>query len=108
MIDSSKKKIIISVVVAGLVLAGVIGTIAYVRNRREIEATTQSLNSLLKKVRKKHPKIFEWWNTLPPQSQRTIEDTMTTEMLTFLNTEFSKNKLSPKVLDVLRRVGYTG
>lgn len=106
--DANKKKILITVGVGAVLVAATIAVIVHVRRNRDIDATTQSMNNLLKKIRRKHPEVFEWWNTLPPQGQRTVEDTMTDEMLTFLNTELSKNKLSPEVLVVLRKAGYTG
>ena len=106
--DAQKKKLLIGIGVGAVVVAATISIIVYIRRHRDIDANTQSMNTLLNKVQRKHPEVFEWWTTLPVSSQRNIEDTMTDEMMTFLNTELSKNRLSPEVLEVLRGVGYTG
>jgi hypothetical protein len=106
--DAQKKKLLITIGVGAIAVAATISIIVYLRRRRDIEATTKNMNTLLNRVQRKHPEVFEWWTTLPVASQRTIEDTMTDEIMTFLNRELSKNKLSPEVLVVLRKVGYTG
>lgn len=106
--DAQKKKLLITIGVGAIAVAATISIVVYLRRRRDIEATTKNMNTLLNRVQRKHPEVFEWWTTLPVDSQRTIEDTMTDEMMTFLNRELSKNKLSPEVLVVLRKVGYTG
>ena len=97
------------------VLIGVFGITAIVlnaiKNKKKPDpevVTAEGFNGIVLKAKRKHPSVYAWWDNLTPFQQSTVENTMTPELLIFLDEDFSNRTLSSTTMQLLRKAGYAG
>lgn len=98
-----KKGIFITI---GLAVLIVVGIALYNTFKAPVDDTPQEFNKLIEKAKNKHPSLYTWWESLSVEKQINIESGMTSEILTYLDKEFSKGQLSADVKSKLAKYGY--
>lgn len=100
-----KKGILIALGVSALII---IGVVVINRFKKPAENTPQGFNEMTEKAKKVHPEIYAWWEGLDISKQVSIENSMTTEILTILRNELTKRNYSEQARQLLRNAGYNG
>lgn len=100
-----KKGILIALGVSALII---IGVVVINRFKKPAENTPQGFNEMIEKAKKVHPEIYAWWEGLDISKQVSIENSMTTEILTILRNELTKRNYSEQARQLLRNAGYVG
>jgi hypothetical protein len=100
-----KKGILIAIGVSAIII---VGAVVISRIRKPVANTPQGFNELIEKVKKVHPEIYAWWEGLDVSKQISIENSMSTEILTILRDELTKRNYSEQARQLLRNAGYIG